>query len=74
MVDDETRDKLIAQAIGSAEFKQRLGSEMSSRIYEERLKLRTYPICTKCGMPLVGILDPLFHTDEQCCVYLVMES
>ncbi len=70
MVDNETRDKLIAQAIASAEFKQKLGSEMSARIYEERIR----PLCTKCGMPLVGILDPLFHTDEQCCVYLVMES
>jgi hypothetical protein len=74
MSDNETRDRLIAQAIGSAEFKQRLGSRMSAEIYERRIHARTHPICPRCGMLMTSILDPLLHSDEQCLLYFVMES
>ena len=71
MSDEKLKHQIIEQYLSQALARRKLGEIMGDAIRQ-----RLYPthVCPKCGKDISGVMDPILHTDEACCIWLVMES
>lgn len=69
-IDKDTLER-VEKHLSTSEGRTALGRAMSG-VIRDRLGAPRH--CPKCNKQLPLVMDPMLHTDEECCVYLVMES
>jgi hypothetical protein len=63
------QEKQLLEALRKGKGYQKLAEAMTQSPNAIR---HFFPRCERCGKP--GVTDTLLHSDDECVVYLVMES